>query len=257
MFILSKGAAPVWVSQAMDYTCRGVELRHLNALEFFSMYELQQRAVQQKAPKPNEDGRGRPPLSRVPLLLAHPLAAFYELRRRARFVLPVLSGGTPPSRPRPVGKNVKVGRAVWAGYFAALLIPWGSVTPDARGAQHFNPRLCPSALTRWWAALETESLRLAQQAALGDSTGPGTFRLGASSVSDRALWCDRVDPLGHCRPSTASARGVQSAPGGVGEPLSARSRLYLHSGLSSWGWDKRQSSQSHLRDIIMATGVLN
>jgi hypothetical protein len=78
-FFPSKDAGPIWVVQSQDYAYRGVALRHLNALEFFCLYELEKRSEGRRK-RSNEDGTGRPAQPRVDLLPEHPLAAFYRLR---------------------------------------------------------------------------------------------------------------------------------------------------------------------------------
>ena len=130
-----------------------MELRHLNALEFFGLYELIKRAAPSRRSGSNPCGAGRAKQRRVDLLPDHPLAAHYHLVRRSKFAMPVMVGGRAPRRPSATTKNAAARGAVWAGYYAALLIPWGVVRPGVSGDGHFRPRLCLSSLKRWWVAL--------------------------------------------------------------------------------------------------------
>ena len=231
LFVPSKDVGPIWVPQSKDYLYRPVELRHLNALEFFGLYELTKRAAPSRRSGSNPRGAGRAKQRRVDLLPDHPLAAHYHLVRRSKFAMPVMVGGRAPRRPSATTENAAARGAVWAGYYAALLIPWGVVRPGVSGDGHFRPRLCLSSLKRWWVALETESLHLATQVALQDAaahaaggsratggasaqrTGGGAASSAVSSaMADPALWTQRVSELGQARPATTAARRPPWSP---------------------------------------------
>eukprot|EP01047_Picozoa_sp_COSAG01_P023645 COSAG01_NODE_1437_length_10311_cov_11.678613_6_plen_194_part_00 len=76
-----------WVTTSDHYKFRNVKLRHLNAMEFFQTYVVKPRAKPVKATTAAQaDGRGRKQQE-------HPLFASHVCVLRAKFVLPVVTGG--------------------------------------------------------------------------------------------------------------------------------------------------------------------
>jgi hypothetical protein len=145
----------VFASAAQHYMYRHADLRHLNAFEFFQMYDVRKGTGASA-------GRGRQPQPRFPFLCGHPLRGTYAAVRRAKFRLPVLSGGRPPQRPSctrgGAPARVLARYSSWAVFYSALLVPWGVC---GTAGPHFRPALDVVDFVHWWASAEECSLEAA------------------------------------------------------------------------------------------------
>jgi hypothetical protein len=196
-----------WVTTAQHYVYRSVELRHLNALEFFSVYDVKQRAKSaQSTADVQSDGRGRKRQPVYEFMREHPLSTSHVCALRAKFVLPVLTGGTAPSHPKGTKRLPDVCK--WSIYYSALLVPWGFVNDGATDG-HFIPTVTVAAFTGWWMTLEAKSIKYARDIALKECAVSARARRAASQSSawmpmpgdppefvDAAPWKGCIESLG-------------------------------------------------------------
>eukprot|EP01047_Picozoa_sp_COSAG01_P002370 COSAG01_NODE_63_length_29632_cov_270.650662_19_plen_143_part_00 len=90
----------VMATQAQHYAYRSVELAHLNALEFFMLYDVQQRKADTADTPTSGSRRGRPANVSYEFMDQHPLAGHYTIVRRSKLMLPLLAGAAAPRQPR-------------------------------------------------------------------------------------------------------------------------------------------------------------
>ena len=192
-----------WVTTAQHYMYRSAELRHLNAMEFFQLYDVKARpkTARPKTARPvksvQPDGRGRKRQPVYEFMAEHPLHASHVCVLRAKVMLPVFTGGSPP--PCPKGSKKFPQQCGWSKYYSSLLVPWGS------GTGHFKPAVSMADFLGWWLTLQTESIRYAHIVALKDSAiattsrrSPRHFRTRCDlpTFVDPTWWADRIGPLG-------------------------------------------------------------
>jgi hypothetical protein len=191
----------VTATQGQHYAYRSVELAHLNALEFFMLYDVQRSKARSSAAR---GGRGAN--QTYEFLAEHPLFQSYVIVRRSKMYLPLLAGSAAPRSPRKgsTGAAAHIAWGRWAGFYASLFIPWGCVGPASRGAaRHHAPRLRVTDLCEWWQYMEIHSV-VAWAHHLLRQPGPGATR--RSAVQRRAL--DRLP-------------GLAAVGGRVGRPTGA------------------------------------
>jgi hypothetical protein len=192
-----------WATTAQHYMYRNVALRHLNAFEFFQLYDVKPRAKPAKVTTDAQsDGRGRKRQPVYEFMPEHPLSTSHVCALRAKFMLPVLTGGTAPPRPKGTKKPPDVCK--WSAYYSALLVPWGFVN-DGAADGHFTPTVTVAAFVGWWLTLQTESTRYAHNIALKECDAAARAQLSArqlnANLSDfgvgfSAMWKGRIGPLG-------------------------------------------------------------
>jgi hypothetical protein len=200
------GKEIVWVTVAQHYMFRSTKLRHLNAMEFFELYEVKSiksiGGAVSSAGSVSSNTRGRKRQASYEFMRAHPLHATHACVLRAKVLLPMLTGGSPPPRPKRGSDCAGVCR--WSKYYSSLLIPWGSTNGGAatRGG-HFRPMVSMAEFVGWWQTLLAESVRYAchvdrqQKKVQGSSTNP--FSVDDRTVLpfvDPAVWVDRIAGLG-------------------------------------------------------------
>eukprot|EP01047_Picozoa_sp_COSAG01_P031123 COSAG01_NODE_2196_length_8179_cov_17.030322_4_plen_1365_part_00 len=194
-----------WVTTAQHYMYRNVALRHLNAIEFFQLYDVKPRAKPAKVTtdaQSDGDGRGRKRQPTYEFMREHPLSESHVCTLRAKFMLPVLTGGTAPTRPKGTKKVPDVCK--WSVYYSALLVPWGFVN-DGVADGHFTPIVTVAAFVGWWLTLHAESTRYAHNIALEECDAAARAQLSArqlnANLSDfgigfSAMWKGRIGSLG-------------------------------------------------------------
>eukprot|EP01047_Picozoa_sp_COSAG01_P002785 COSAG01_NODE_76_length_28332_cov_298.876992_15_plen_2949_part_00 len=192
-----------WVTTAQHYMFRSVKLRHLNAMEFFQLYDVKARAKSAQSSSAaadtaecvQRDGRGRKRQPSYRFLSEHPLSASHECVLRAKVMLPLLTGGSPPPRPK-VSKKFP-SHSTWSKYYSSLFVPWGSVDEDGDGTNsHFKPVVSMAEFVGWWLSLQTESIRYAHDVALKDSAVATPARRSARQFREQCTVPTFVDPAG-------------------------------------------------------------
>jgi hypothetical protein len=156
----------VYATLAEHYAFRSPELAHLNALEFFLLYEVKKRPPG-RASTAGAVGlgvhmnAGRPRNREFEFMDCHPLAQHHRIVKRSKLFMPLLAGSEAPRQPPRGARGRTAQWDRWAEYWGALFIPWGHC-PDADGgdgARHFRPRLTVTDFEQWYTALELHSIR--------------------------------------------------------------------------------------------------
>eukprot|EP01047_Picozoa_sp_COSAG01_P037960 COSAG01_NODE_3050_length_6663_cov_4.316118_4_plen_1201_part_01 len=177
------GASDVFVSLAHHYMYRSRELRHLNAVEFYQLYEVRRLVqdsdpnsrVQQGSafdPQGRAGTRGRKCQAQHRFMAQHKLSETHVCVRRSKYPMWVPCGGTAPRRPDSEAPLRTF--ETWAAYYSALYIPWGyedtypvqrHVNP-APVQKHFAPAIKVGEFERWRLALIKHSLELGKHVGL-------------------------------------------------------------------------------------------
>jgi hypothetical protein len=129
------GNERVVLKQHELYINRPDKLEDCCFLSFCIMFDVVPVAEEKEKNKRTESGKqnGRKPQPRYKFKSGFVLCNYFELVLRAKYPMPILAGGTPPSCSLSRRSRVASGgRAVWAFYWAAMVIPWRNISQAAR-----------------------------------------------------------------------------------------------------------------------------
>jgi hypothetical protein len=215
--------AMVMATQSQHYAFRSARLAHLNALEFFMLYDVQ-RAKAARADAPT--GPGRHVNESFELVSPHPLVGSHVIVRRSKLAVPLLAGSPSPHQPK-ASAAPRVARKAWGEwscYYAALLIPWGcrgSASASTLTDEHHAPRLRVVDLLAWWRSMELRSVvawsRVLLLPKATDDVEQATWKLQAREklcVRHEAEWvAPYLRPFtSGSGPSPATSDGMRDSP---------------------------------------------